>query len=258
MAIQNPHSTTPGTMPHLTPGEIGVNKADDILWFRSQGRRVPIILSDLDRAPPADGYVGAPLTLVDGAPAWNVKLLPSSIVSGAVKVDLPPAAGLHAVPSVLLQGLGADRVLATNDLDLTPFYVRSDSITLTHLAFSVRSAGAPAMRVGIVDSFGVVQADILVAAPVVGANVVALSPVLTLQRGVYRTILATTGAVTVGIATGARMEQGWDIIADAPSFIRGYSGSKNTGGGIGSLPALTPRRDPAPGQDHAVLLRWTA
>uniref|UniRef100_A0AB74UKV6 Tail fiber protein n=1 Tax=Caulobacter phage BL57 TaxID=3348355 RepID=A0AB74UKV6_9VIRU len=258
MAIQNPHSTTPGVMPHLTPGEIGINKADDILWFRSEGRRVPIILSDLTRAPPATGYVGAPLALKNGQPIWDAKRAPSSVVNGQVKVDLPPDVGLHAMPSVLLTGLGSDRVLATNALDLSPFYVRSDSITITHLSFSVRSAGAPAMRVGIVDSFGVVQADVLVAAPAVGANVVALSPVLTLQRGTYRTILATTGNVTVGVVTGARMEQGWDIIGDAPSFIHGYSGSKNTGGGIGSLPALTPRRDSAPGQDHCVLMRWTA
>ncbi|AFU86562.1 hypothetical protein D869_gp080 [Caulobacter phage CcrRogue] len=219
---------------------------------------MPIILSDLDRAPPLDGLTGAPLTLEGGQPIWNAHLAPSSVVNGQVKVDLPPATGLHAMPSVLLQGLGADRALAANDLDLSPFYVRSDSITLTQLAFSVRSAGAPAMRVGIVDSFGVVQADILVAAPVVGANVVNLSPVLTLQRGVYRTILATTGAVTIGVVTGARMEQGWDIIGDTPSFIHGYSGSKNTGGGIGSLPGLTARRSGVPGQDHSVLMRWTA
>lgn len=256
MAIQNPHSNTPGKMPHLTPGEIGVNKADDVLWFRSQGRRVPIILGELDRHAPMDGYRGAALTLEDGKPVWDASLAPSSVVNGVVAVEMPPGSGLFAVPGVMITDLGADRALVANDVEVSPFYIRSDAIRITHLSFAVRS-GSAAVRVGIVDALGIVQADVLVSSPAAGANSVTLSSPLTLPRGAYRTILGAQGALTVGVITSLRQEQGWDIISDVPSFVHGWTGTKDMTSGIGSLPALTARRTGAPGLDHTVLIGWT-
>lgn len=258
MSIKNLHSTTTQALPHMLPGQIAVNLADDVLWMRCEGVRTPIKLSEVrDRAPTSLAQPGAPLVSVAGDRAiWDPALAPSSLVNGAIQVDYPPATGQYALPGAMIAGLGADRLLTANSVEVASFYVASDQINLASLSVAVRSASAPAIRVGIVDALGVVLTDTLIAAPVVGANIVNLGG-LSLPRGAYRTVLGVINNVTIGFVNVLRPQQGWDTSAGAPVFTRSQSGVKDMATGIGSLPLLSPLVSATPGEDKAVLFNWT-
>lgn len=258
-AIQNLRSTISGSLPNLLPGMIAINIPDDILWVRKEGRRVPVNLADVrDRAPAADGLPGAPLSR-DGAgkAIWSGALVPSSVVDGAIRVDLPPADGVYAIPGAQITGFGADRLLGINAVEIAPFYVRSDSVTITHLSVGIKSAAPAAIRVGICDALGIIITDQLIAAPVQGANVIALGSPRLLPRGTYRTILWASAATTFGVANVSAPEQGWGLTNSSLLFTRAYQGIKDMSAGIGSLPTLSARNTAEPGQDKLVMLRWT-
>lgn len=257
MAIRNLHSTTTLALPHMLPGQVAVNLADDVIWMRCEGVRTPIKLSDVrDRAPSSLAQPGTPLVSVAaGRSEWNPDLAPSSLVDDRIQVDYPPEAGQYALPGVMLTGLGADRALLANAVEVSSFYVASDQINVASLTFAVRSASPPAIRVGLVDALGVVLTDTLISAPVVGANVVNLGG-LPLSRGAYRAVIGVINNVTLGSVVGLRPQQGWDTVAGVPVFTRSETGIKDVATGIGSLPTLTPRTASTPGEDKMVLLRW--
>lgn len=258
MAIKNLHSTTTQALPHMLPGEIAVNLADDVIWMRCEGVRTPIKLADVRaRAPSSLAQPGTPLVSVAaGKSEWDAALAPSSLVNDRIQVDYPPPTGQYAIPGLMITGLGADRPLLANAVEVSSFYVASDQIDLLALTFAVRSAAPPAIRVGIVDALGVILTDTLISAPVVGANVVNLGG-LSLARGTYRTVIGVINNVTLGSVQALRPQQGWDTVAGAPVFTRSEIGVKDVATGIGSLPTLTPRTSGVPGEDKMVLFRWT-
>ncbi|AXQ69163.1 hypothetical protein HOU02_gp139 [Caulobacter phage CcrBL9] len=258
MAIQNLRSEISDSLPNLLPGMIAINIPDDMLWVRKEGRRTRVKLADVrDRAPPANGLPGAPLVREGGKAVWDDAQAPSSVVNGVIRVDLPPASGVFAIPGAQITGFGADRFLGINAVEVAPFYVRSDSVTITQLSVGIKSASPGAIRIGICDALGIIITDQLISAPVQGANVVTLGAPRLLPRGTYRTILWASAATTFGSANASAPEQGWGLTNSSLLFTRAYQGLKDMSAGIGSLPTLSARNTNEPGQDKLVMLRWT-
>ncbi|UTU07814.1 hypothetical protein CcrC1_gp128 [Caulobacter phage C1] len=258
MAIQNLHSFTTGTIPNLLPGMLAINIPDDVFWIRKDGRRTPVKLTEVrERAVPATGLPGAPLVREGGKAVWDNAQAPSSVVNGVIRVDLPPAPGVFAIPGAQINGFAADKTLGVNAVEIAPFYVRSDSVTITHLSVGIKSAAPGPVRIGICDSLGIIITDQLISSPVQGANVVALGAPRLLPRGTYRTILWCSAITTFGVANAVQPEQGWSLNNPSLLFTRAYQGIKDMSAGIGSLPALSSRNTSEPGQDKMVMLRWT-
>lgn len=255
MAIQQKNSDTSDSLPNLTPGEIAVNNADDVLWVRSEGRRTPIHLDPVrKRAAPYNGQDGAPLSYKSNAQVWDPALAPIAVVDDAIQVDMPPAANVYAVPGAQVTSLGADRAIGVNSVQVEPFQVRSDQITLTALVFAIRTAAPGAVRVGVFDADDVLLIDELVSSPVQGANVVTVSTAL--PRGAYKIMLWSASAITLGQAQVVQPEQGWRVSGATLNFVRSYEGTADQSGGLVPL-AAAARLSTTPGMDKTVLMRWT-
>lgn len=255
MAIQQKNSNTSDAVPNLTYGEVAVNNTDDVLWVRAEGKRTPIHLDAVrKRALPYEGQIGAPLGYKGSASIWDTALAPNSEVNGAIQVDLPPAAGVFAVPGVMLSSTLTDRGVGANVVQVEPFQVRSDEITVTALAFAIRSGSPASVRVGIFDADDNMIVDELVTAPTVGGNTVSVSVVL--PRGSYKAMLWTSGLVTWGMAQGLQPEQGWRISGSSLNFARAYEGTADQSAGLAPI-AAAARLSTTPGVDKTVLMRWT-
>ncbi|AXQ68639.1 hypothetical protein HOU00_gp100 [Caulobacter phage CcrPW] len=253
MSIQNKHSDTENSLPNLVLGEIAVNTADDVLWVRAGGRRTPIHLPSVQRAMPYDGQSGAPLVSTGGASTWDPGLAPVAVVDNAIKVDIPPDDGFMSVPGVQIIGIGNDRTLPVNSIQIEHFQVRSDQITLTSLACVIRSAGAGAIRMGLFDENDNRLLNQLFSTPAQGVNSFNFN--LVLPRGHYRAQMWNATATDFGVATGIQTDQGWRVVGSDLQFVRGYEGSVNQSSGLVPI-AGTPRLSLTPGVDKTLLMRW--
>lgn len=255
MAIQQKNSDTSEALPNLTPGEVAVNNTDDVLWVRAEGRRTPIHLDPVrKRAAPYAGQDGAPLSYKANVQVWDPTLAPIAVVGNAIQVDMPPAANVYAVPGAQIASMGTDRAVGVNAVQVEPFQVRSDQITLTALVFAIRSAAPSAVRVGVLDADDVVVIDTLVSTPVQGANVVTVNAIL--PRGSYTVMLWSAAAVILGVAQVVQPEQGWRINGSTLNFVRSYEGTADQSAGLVPL-AAGARLSATPGMDKMVLMRWT-
>ncbi|AFU87963.1 hypothetical protein CcrColossus_gp093 [Caulobacter phage CcrColossus] len=253
MSIQNKHSDTENSLPNLVLGQIAVNTHDEVLWVRSGGRRTPIHLPSVQRAMPYDGQSGAPLVSTGSGSQWDPQLAPVAVVDDAIKVDLPPAAGFMGVPGVQISGLGPDRTLPVNSVQIEPFQVRSDQITVTSMAFAVRTAGAGAVRMGIFDADDNRLLNQLFSTPAQGVNSFNFN--LVLPRGHYRAQLWNATATDFAVATGIQTDQGWRVVGSDLQFVRSSEGSVNQSSGLVPI-AGTPRLSLVPGVDKTMLMRW--
>lgn len=254
MSIQNKHSDTENSLPNLVLGQIAVNTQDEVLWVRSSGRRTPIHLPSVSRAMPYEGQTGAPLVSTGSGSIWDPQLAPVAVVDDAIKVDLPPADGYMGVPGVQISGLGPDRTLAVNSVQVEPFQVRSDQITLKSMMFAVRTAGAGAIRMGIFDADDNRLVNQLFSSPAQGANVYNVN--LVLPRGHYRAQLWNATNIDIAVATGFQTDQGWRVVGSDLQFVRGTQGNVNQSSGLAPI-AGTPRLSLVPGVDKTILMNWT-
>lgn len=254
MALQNRHSHTEGAVPNLVPGQAAINLKDEVLWLRAAGTKVSIDLAAWKvRAVPAVGADGAPLVRTSAGVAFDAALAPSSTVDGAVVVD-PAGTG---VPGVYAAAVGAPIALGADDVLVEPFWVASDQISVTNIAFKAVTTPTGAVRVGICADDGTVLGEHLFATPALGANAATLA--LDLPRGLYHLVLWSAAAVSLFQMTGFRSEQGWsDAGAGVPSFIRRPTvDPMDLSAGL-ALPDVTGAVVSAsPGEDRSVMIQWT-
>lgn len=256
MPTLNKHSRSAGHMPNLIPGEVGHNIADDLLWIRVAGKRVPVDLAVMRaRAAPGNGQVGAPVVHASPRALLDPHLAPSSVVEGVVRVDAPPVGG-YGVPGLLGAQLGSNVALAINDLLVEDFYVASDSLHLSSLNVVTTGAITGNVRLGIVDSAGVILLDVPLTALAAGANETAVD--LTLARGAYAALCWTDTAVTLRSVRGFRAQQGWDTLPDDTAVFRASRSANadlSAGLDIGAAP-LDDQLLVSPGEIRTVLLAW--
>lgn len=259
MGFRNQRSDTSGKRPNLVPGEIALNRVDDRLFFRAAGKVAHVDMGDLrTRAAPAAGQDGAPLTMRNAKPVWEPALAPSSVVDGVVAVDLPPPAGGYAVPGFHAEGLsGSPLALDTDSLIADRFYVASDSIHVTRLAFNCPTMGFASARLGLASADGTILVDDFLLTVATGLNEVVVN--LVLPRGEYLALLWTAGALDVTQVWGFRAEQGWDYALGAPVFVYEEGATADLSGGLNlSGVTLSASLDgDVPGEWKTVLLRWT-
>lgn len=256
MALQNKRSDTPGAMPNLVPGEIGINRSDERLWLRAEGRRIGVDTQAWkSRAAPADGVNGAPLARVRDAVDWSTEHLPSSVVDGQIAVDAPPV-NSFGVPGFYPSALGAQAALAADDVLIEPFYVASDTILVTHMAFRCADGAASAVRVALVDADDVTRYDAMLLAPREGINELLLNTPL--PRGHYRAVLWSLDGVRLDCVLGYRFEQGFEVTSGGLDFIVRQRLNADFSAGV-DLAGQTPTPDtaPTPGELKALMLRWS-
>ncbi len=176
------------------------------------------------------------------------------MIAGAIVVDAPTV-GCYGVPGLDGATSGSTIALQTNQLRLESFYVASDAIHVTSLAFFTTSGVATDMRVGLADSDGVVLADLLMSPPATGSNVGSVDVVL--PRGTYYALLWSAGDAPVRGITGYRAEQGWDFYPDdTPFFISARSGTVDLSAGLSLDVATTDEQALTPGEVRTVVLAW--
>lgn len=257
MGIKVKSSRTSGRMPNLSPGELGVNIADDTLLLRLDGRKFAAPLAGLRQGAPAEGPYGAPVVRTSSGAAWSGELGPSSVVNGAIDVDAPPPAGAYGVPGAFFAGAGDTLVLPVDGVIVETFYVASDQVHLTELAFAAKSLSTGAVRVGIADASGTILADAMLLTVSELNNQVAVD--LMLARGTYFAIFWTAEALTLGSAFAFRPEQGLNFDGGGhPVFVRSQSGSADLSAGLDmSSLSLTQLALATPGEDHAIVMAWS-
>lgn len=273
MPIQHKHSPIHGNRANLTPGEIGHNRAEDVLLIRGNNQKLEIKLSDWrTRGVPLDGEIGAPLTHVGGALTYDGGLLSAGQVDGGFYTDEPP--GLHAwgVPGFVQAQAdfeadpNADALLplrdvVANDVLIEDFYVASDKINVSHLGCRTVYNGAdpaPPIRIGLADANGVILTERRF--PNAPALVSAYVGPLTLTRGRYSLILWSGGPLSIVQVTGQRLNLSFDLDVDGHTLIaaRGRSASADMSAGlyldnglvIGSVMGF------AVGEDRHLFMRW--
>lgn len=252
MPLQNKRSDTPGARTNLIPGEIAVQRADERLILRAEGRRVEV---DVDlwarRAVPAVGSPGAPLQRHQDGVVWAQDLVPVSMVAGLIQVDLPPAG--YAVPGLDVASIAGSITLEAGEVIAEPFYVASDAFTLTALMVSVRDYGASTLRIGIATAAGEVLIDESLMQEI-GGNVVEVDQAL--EPGLYYALLWASEEVTVDAVEGYRAEQGWSFYTSGePRFVIRLRDLQDLSAGL-VLPAGEVTRA-QPGEPHAVLMQWS-
>jgi len=253
MAIKNPRSDTPGKRPNLVPGQLALNRADDRLFFRYDGKVRGIDLEDLrTRTAPGGGPEGAPLVMTDGQLTWDTSLVPSSVVDGRVDVDFPTE-DVYGVPGFIPTEV-SNLVLGEDDVRAERFYVASDSIRVRRMAFNALGMGFTSARMGIARLNGTVLVDEIVLAPAAGANEVEVD--VTLARGEYQVLFWSAGSLTVTEVFGFRSCQGFDLVAGDPVFTQAQEGSADLSAAL-VVPSLSPVDAAVPGERKVVMLGWT-
>lgn len=255
MAIQIKRSDTPGSVPNLVWGERAINAADGILWARHEGARIKVDVEAVrDRSAPLAGQEGAPLAFRDGVQVWDPTLAPAGVVDGAIRVDLPPTTG-WGVPGAQITGLGVDRSIGINSVQIEPFEVRSDQITLTAMAFSLRSVPGGQMRFGVYKADDSVLIDRLVPSPAVGVNSVTLNIIL--PRGKYKAAVWAEAGATFVQTQAVQPEQGWRLNGSDMNFVRSYETTQDMSIEFATPSASVERLSATPGVDKLVLMHWT-
>ncbi len=255
MALQPKRSDNPVAVPHLIPGEIAITRGNK-LWLRAEGRRIGVDTQAwATRAAPAAGVEGAPLGRVRDAVDWAVEHIPSGMVDGVIAVDAPPAAG-YGVPGFYPSALGSQMTLGDDEALVEPFYVASEAITLTRLAFRSPAGAATAVRVAVVNADDLTLVDSMILAPRDGINEVVVN--VPLARGHYRVVLWSLAAITVECVLGYRFEQGFDLASDGLEFVTRYLTTGDFSAAVDLTGAeVTPETSAQPGELKAVMLRWT-
>lgn len=252
MPLQNKRSDTPGNRTNLIPGELAIQRADELLLIRGENRKLEV---DLDRwrrrAPPAAGQAGAPLVRSGPGVAWDATKAPASYTSDGVAVDLPPPG--YGLPGLDMTAFRISLPMQAQEVTSGSFYVASDLINLTELIFCQESYGTDVVRVGIATEAGEVLFDQEMV-PQVGGNRIAIN--LDLVRGFYQTLLWTAGDREFTGVEGVRAEQGWDYFASGePKFTIRHRDVLDLSAGLAAPAGEVTRNQP--GEQHAVLMTWT-
>lgn len=252
MPLQNKRSDTPGNRTNLIPGELAIQRADELLLIRGENRKLEI---DLDRwrrrAPPAAGQAGAPLIRAGSGVAWDSSKAPASYTSDGVQVDLPPAG--YGLPGLDITAFRISLPMQAQEVTSGAFYVASDQITLTELIFCQEAYGTDVVRVGVATAAGDVLFDQEMI-PQVGGNRVTVD--LSLARGSYQTLLWTAAEREFTGVEGVRAEQGWDYFTSGqPKFTIRHRDILDLSGGLAAPAGEVTRNQP--GEQHAVLAIWS-
>lgn len=259
MAMRHKSSVTPGNTPNLLPGQIGINVPDDLLYFRANGRVCSINMGKwrTGAAPARGAQDGAPLSIgPDGNPTWDTELAPSSRVNGKVEVDTPPAIDAYSVPGVRFQGPADDLVMGVNDVIVERFYVASDQINATRIAYEIISRSPGNMRLAILDAnFETMAANSTTA---VAPGIRNFSMVTALPRGTYYLMVWSASATVLKSLRVLAPEQGWDLSAQEDiQFVQRLRATKNFAAGIDfDDVTLVPVTSDQPGEHKSLLLRW--
>lgn len=257
MPLKHLHSDTPGARANLIPGQIGHNRADDVLLLRGDLKKLEVDLDGLrHRAPPKDAPRDAVLVRQGSGVAWDAGLIPSSVVDGVIAVDAPPP--VYGVPGFMPAEPGQTFIFSSNVVLIEPFYVASDQITLTKLAVKFTEALSGTMRLGIasVDPNAVLL-DLTVASGANGLHEEACS--LVLPRGRYVALAWVQTSAQLQAVAGYRYNQGYSLDGNgAPLFLRRQLANSDLTAGLDSagLP-VTDLLTGAPGEDKSILMKWT-
>lgn len=259
MALQNKHTSVPGARPHLMPGEVGHNTADQTLHLRVEGRPERIHLpAAASGVAPSTGPLGAPLTRINGALTWDAALTPLAVVDGAVRVDAPQSG--FSVPGLVMDGAPIDALLPAETFLLEPFHVASDRIRLSRIGVWLVDSASP-VRIGLIDSQDRLVVSHVVMEPTPGEMLI-LNYAGTLPQGDYRAFLWTAGERTVRRLPGYRISQGFDVqgAGGPPRFVRGYRATGDFLDGVflnDFITPLEPEYSDGPGELRAVWLDWS-
>lgn len=271
MPIKNKHSDIAGNRANLTPGEIGHNRAEDVLLIRGNNQKLEIDLADWrTRGVPLTGAIGAPLTHVGGVLTYDSGLLSAGQVDGGFFTDEPP--GLHSwgVPGFVQDqpdfendptpdALLPITVFAINDVRIEDFYVASDQINISHIGCRTIYSGAgsaPPIRIGIVDSTGVILAEQrYVSAP---ALIAAYVGPLTLTRGHYSLVTWIGGDLALAQVAGQRLNLSFEFDGTTITAVRGRSANADMSAGLfldnGLVISDVTSSDV--GEDKHLFVRW--
>ncbi len=210
--IQWKRSTTAGNIPNLVPGQIGINAADEILWVRANGVKVPVDINKLRyyAAPLTKGQDGAPLIKIEGGSEWCPSLAPSSVVAGAITVDQPMPNNIYGIPGIFLTGLGDPVTIPANRTIAEEFYVASDWITIDRIAFKIVSQTQSLVRFAIAnfDDDTIIYTANLSSPSDASVNTVNLN--LNLPRGRYRVIFWSGQTKELQEVLGFSYDQGFN------------------------------------------------
>lgn len=257
--MQVQHSRVPGAQPNILPGERAVNLADGIVFLRSRGKMLSLVLEGLeDRLAPPPGPTGAPLVRVgsDGLD-YATQYAPTGYLAGAAHVDTPPPDNSHAIPGMTLTtDAVAPEAMTIGTIRIEPFYVASEGFELRRIAFSLVT---PSNAV----KFGVAQADGTIlttqnksSSP---AGLCAADVTLPLPKGWYLAFLWTESNITIRTRRATRINQGLDFAADGtPQFIARRWGEPGGYEFLDLPPIIVASQDlsPVPGEPRACVFQW--
>lgn len=259
-AAINKHSFTRGATPNLVPGSIGVNKLDEVLFLRAEGRVASISLTKWQSGlAPRDGAQdGAPLMMHFDGPTWEPLLAPSSVINGRIQVDAPPVPGEYGIPSVQITGFDGDVTLTANTVIAERFYVASDQIRLERIAVKVAAhpTSAP-ISIGVADDTGQVRGLGTINTPsLTGLSTANFST--TLLRGWYQFVLWTKELITITPVAGVATDQGWSLDGSQnPAFIYRLQGNADLSVNFDLAAAnLLPLTRPDPAATKLLIASW--
>ncbi len=254
--FQFKHSRVAGARPNLTPGEIGVQLADGVLYIRSQGRKLavdPVVVSTL--GVPV-GPLGAPATLSGGALSFLPSATPSALVDGLTQVDLAPNG--YAIPGVAITGRAAPtgyKLTATTPL-MESFHVASDRFVLTAFMFSSVNAPGGVIRLGLLDANGKVILSTTPTPLVGGANIVELDLLLPIGR--YTAVLWSNLDLELNQLQTNPVEQGWSFDNGSNVLFtqRRLGAQADYSAVLGSPQVSTTITSSQPGELRCLLFDW--
>lgn len=262
MGLRNKHSTTAGATPNLVPGAVAVNEADELFYFRANGRVESIHLAQWRAAAPADGaFAGAPLVRTAEGPKWQPKLTPSSVVKGRVDVDLPTGQNLAGAPGIRILGSASDVTYTPGTVLAERFFIASERLFVDRIGAYVRDQGlAGPMILGIFDSDLRQVMQTRIAQPVMDAfNSVSVG--FELPRGFYFGVVWGASAMTYATVNAVRENAGAYLAGNGALQFesRKRAGALDEPGGIvfANLSVQTDFES-SPQSTRVTLLRWAA
>ncbi|USN15516.1 hypothetical protein KIKIMORA_03980 [Brevundimonas phage vB_BpoS-Kikimora] len=261
MGLQNKHSDTPGATPNLVPGAVAVNAADELFYFRAEGRVQSIHLAQWRAAAPADGaFSGAPLVRTAEGPKWQPKLTPSSVVKGRVDVDHPTGQNAAGAPGVRILGAGSDVTYTPGTVLAERFFIASERVLMDRIGAFVRDQGvAGPMILGIFDADLRSVIQVRIEQPLMNAfNSVSVG--FTLTRGFYYGVTWGASAMTYATVNAVRVQAGAYLAGNgALQFeARKRAGALDEPGGI-NFQNLSVQSDfeSSPVSTRVTLMRWS-
>ncbi len=257
MPLKNKRSDTPGNRANLIPGEIGHNRADDMLLIRGDLKKLEVDLDAWRRlAPPKEGVNGGLLRLDGSDLVWDTDIAPAAVVNGLISVDEPPEN--LGVPGVKFFDAADAFPFSTNISVIESFYVASDSINLTTLGVYFTVALVGQMRIGVARvGEDDMRCEVVVPSGTIGAEIRGVSA--TLERGHYIAMAWVETSATIKSLTGLRFHQGFepDPGDGTPLFLKRRTCNLPMNAGLipNDLPT-TPLYTDTPGVHRSIFMKW--